>query len=373
MNDTKKMFARLLGRIFRKKVKIALLGLALSGKTTLLYQLTTRSFVRAPSTFGFNKETLVRNGLEADIIDVGGDDKLIPLWRHYLNDVSAVMYVIDVSDYKRFEQNYKMLKELSQYPEIEKLPLLILLNKTDILSFAEKTSVFLNEYEEKLRSVASHTVETDVQRVCARTGDGIDEAMHWICAKLGSVSARRMLRRIAAETLTAERLLQDEEKERADLGMMIAALPNEQEQGACGEVDESGIVFAESLAKIEDFFQMQFREPSTTSMSEETRRRTNSSLRLRNFFKRLSGMRTHRSDDDDVSLISRNEEAQSSTSMSQQPVLLGSEKRENERKGKDLSPRKADKLQNPVSQRKSKKSSVVSRFFNQLRKRINGF
>lgn len=205
-----------------------------------------------------------------------------------------------------------------------------------------------------------------MQRVCARTGDGIDEAMCWIGAKLGSGSARRMLRRSAAESRTAEKLLRDEE-EVAELAMMIAASPNEQED-ACGEIDESGIVFAESLRKIEDFFQMQFREPSTTFMSEETRRRADSSLRLRRFFRRLSGKRSHRSDDA-LSLVSQNEEPPTTTSQRR-----WSKKDENGREGKDPSSRFADKLRNSAaSQRKSKKSSVVSRFFNQLRKRINGF
>ena len=56
-------------------------------------------YVVAPvPTIGFNVETLTHNNVKFTIWDVGGGSKIYLLWRHYLKDMNAMIFVIDSSD-----------------------------------------------------------------------------------------------------------------------------------------------------------------------------------------------------------------------------------------------------------------------------------
>ena len=68
----------------RKKVlKCLLLGAQSSGKTTFLYKTKLGEVVTTVPTIGFNVETVKLNRDEITVWDVGGVDRIMPLWRHY--------------------------------------------------------------------------------------------------------------------------------------------------------------------------------------------------------------------------------------------------------------------------------------------------
>ena len=53
-------------------------------------------------TIGFNVETINYKNLNLTVWDVGGCDKIRPLWRHYYQNTSVVVFVIDSNDRERF-------------------------------------------------------------------------------------------------------------------------------------------------------------------------------------------------------------------------------------------------------------------------------
>ena len=55
----------------------------LPGKTQILYRLVLGSTIAPTPTIGFNVETLVRPGVHMVIWDVGGNEKVLHLWRNY--------------------------------------------------------------------------------------------------------------------------------------------------------------------------------------------------------------------------------------------------------------------------------------------------
>ena len=67
-----------------KHRRILLLGLDAAGKTTILYRLKLGENVTTVPTVGFNVEevTPVKN-ITFTMWDVGGQEKIRPLWRHY--------------------------------------------------------------------------------------------------------------------------------------------------------------------------------------------------------------------------------------------------------------------------------------------------
>ena len=53
-------------------------------------------------TIGFNVETLSLKECNITAWDVGGCDKIRPLWRHYYQNTQAIVYVVDSNDSHRY-------------------------------------------------------------------------------------------------------------------------------------------------------------------------------------------------------------------------------------------------------------------------------
>ena len=71
-----------------KDMRILMVGLDAAGKTTILYKLKLGEIVTTIPTIGFNVETVEYKNISFTVWDVGGQDKIRPLWRHYFQ----VMY-----------------------------------------------------------------------------------------------------------------------------------------------------------------------------------------------------------------------------------------------------------------------------------------
>merc|ERR1719376_397169 len=76
----------------------------MSGKTTLLYRLKFDQYVSAAPTIGFNCEKIRFNGSSFMVWDVGGQDKLRPLWRSYTRCTDGIIFVVDSCKHDRFEE-----------------------------------------------------------------------------------------------------------------------------------------------------------------------------------------------------------------------------------------------------------------------------
>lgn len=84
------MFASLFSGLFGKKeMRILMVGLDAAGKTTILYKLKLGEIVTTIPTIGFNVETVEYKNISFTVWDVGGQDKIRPLWRHYFQNTQV--------------------------------------------------------------------------------------------------------------------------------------------------------------------------------------------------------------------------------------------------------------------------------------------
>lgn len=61
-----------------------------SGKTTILYKIKLNETVATIPTIGFNVETVSPSkGVSFTVWDVGGQDRIRPLWRHYFQNTEG--------------------------------------------------------------------------------------------------------------------------------------------------------------------------------------------------------------------------------------------------------------------------------------------
>jgi hypothetical protein len=75
-------FQSVFKRLFSKQeMRILMVGLDAAGKTTILYKLKLGEIVTTIPTIGFNVETVEYKNINFTVWDVGGQDKIRPLWR----------------------------------------------------------------------------------------------------------------------------------------------------------------------------------------------------------------------------------------------------------------------------------------------------
>ncbi|CAO3619300.1 unnamed protein product [Mucor hiemalis] len=81
-----------------KEMRILMLGLDAAGKTTILYKLKLNQLVTTIPTVGFNVELVTYKKCKFNVWDVGGQDKIRNLWRHYYTGTQGLIFVIDSQD-----------------------------------------------------------------------------------------------------------------------------------------------------------------------------------------------------------------------------------------------------------------------------------
>uniref|UniRef100_A0A8C2FJU1 Zgc:77650 n=1 Tax=Cyprinus carpio TaxID=7962 RepID=A0A8C2FJU1_CYPCA len=100
----------LFGRLFGKKqMRILMVGLDAAGKTTILYKLKLGEIVTTIPTIGFNVETVEYKNICFTVWDVGGQDKIRPLWRHYFQNTQGLIFVVDSNDRERVAESQPVL------------------------------------------------------------------------------------------------------------------------------------------------------------------------------------------------------------------------------------------------------------------------
>ncbi|XP_068165067.1 ADP-ribosylation factor-like protein 11 [Antennarius striatus] len=113
--------------------QVILMGLDLSGKSTLLARLLTGQVMETSPTIGFNVGTLVLDKKTSlTVWDVGGQKSMRRSWRLYLDDCKALVFVVDSSDPTRLPEAQKALKKVLGDERLRGIPLMVLANKKDL-------------------------------------------------------------------------------------------------------------------------------------------------------------------------------------------------------------------------------------------------
>merc|ERR1712179_548677 len=116
----------------KKDMRIIMLGLDSSGKTTILYKLKLGEVVTTIPTIGFNVETVEYKNIRFTVWDVGGQDKIRPLWRYYYQGTQGLIFVVDSNDRDRVEDAREELEKMLAEDEMRDAVLLVFANKQDL-------------------------------------------------------------------------------------------------------------------------------------------------------------------------------------------------------------------------------------------------
>jgi len=177
-------FTKLFKGLFTKKdVRILMVGLDAAGKTTILYKMKLGEIVTTIPTIGFNVESVEYKNIKFTVWDVGGQDKLRPLWRHYFQNTNGIIYVVDSNDRDRVAQSKDELQKMLAEEELKDAVLLVFANKQDLpnaMTCAEVTNM-LGLHSLKGRNWF-------IQGTCATSGEGLYEGLDWLSANVSKTA-----------------------------------------------------------------------------------------------------------------------------------------------------------------------------------------
>ena len=83
-------------------------------------------------TLGFNVETVEYKNIQFTVWDVGGQDKIRPLWRHYFQNTQGIIFVVDSNDRDRVVEAREELQRMLNEDELRDAILLVFANKQDL-------------------------------------------------------------------------------------------------------------------------------------------------------------------------------------------------------------------------------------------------
>merc|ERR1712113_757122 len=140
INQSKKTYSRM-GNLFSniwkrmvgtREMRILMVGLDAAGKTTILYKLRLGEVVNTIPTIGFNVESVEYKNISFTVWDVGGQEKIRPLWRHYYQGTQGLIFVVDSNDRDRAEDAREELNKMLNEDEMRDAVLLVFANKQDL-------------------------------------------------------------------------------------------------------------------------------------------------------------------------------------------------------------------------------------------------
>ncbi|KAG2724329.1 hypothetical protein I3843_01G013300 [Carya illinoinensis] len=165
----------------RKEMRILMVGLDAAGKTTILYKLKLGEIVTTIPTIGFNVETVEYKNVSFTVWDVGGQDKIRPLWRHYFQNTQGLIFVVDSNDRERILEARDELHRMLSEDELRDAILLVYANKQDL-----PKALSVSEITDKLGLHSLRQRRWYIQAACATNGQGLYEGLDWLSSNISS-------------------------------------------------------------------------------------------------------------------------------------------------------------------------------------------
>ncbi|AOA65338.1 GTP-binding protein involved in beta-tubulin (Tub2p) folding [Komagataella phaffii CBS 7435] len=163
-----------------KEIRVLLLGLDNSGKTTIVKSLLNEDVKEVSPTMGFNINTLSYQEFTLNIWDIGGQSTLRPFWFNYFERTDSLVWVVDVSAINRLRESFQEFEKVLQEDRLVGCNLLILLNKIDIIPTDKSLDAIVSDVVEELhlKEITNHC--WNVLPVSAYTGQNLHQGIDWV-------------------------------------------------------------------------------------------------------------------------------------------------------------------------------------------------
>ncbi|MBD3186959.1 GTP-binding protein [Candidatus Bathyarchaeota archaeon] len=162
------------------KASIFVYGLTQAGKTTIVQSIQNKIIKENPPTISMDVSQLVLENLSIMVYDAPGQEKYRDLWAPHIVGQDGLVFVVDISEEKKYDEAMKVLKDIATRKNTADLPLLILLNKIDIKKPKMKT---IKKYMNS-RTLGRRPLK--LFKTCAVKNEGVQEAFSWLAKEMVS-------------------------------------------------------------------------------------------------------------------------------------------------------------------------------------------
>lgn len=147
----------------------------------ILYKLKLNQSVTTIPTVGFNVESVVYKNVKFNVWDVGGQDKIRNLWRHYYTGTQGLIFVIDSQDQERIDEAKQELHRILSDREMKDCLLLVFANKQDLPNALSPSEVTDRLGLDKMKDRSWYVYPS-----CATTGEGLYQGLNWLSQNVKS-------------------------------------------------------------------------------------------------------------------------------------------------------------------------------------------
>ncbi|OAE27163.1 hypothetical protein AXG93_4666s1340 [Marchantia polymorpha subsp. ruderalis] len=126
-------------------------------------------------------ETVEYKNISFTVWDVGGQDKIRPLWRHYFQNTQGLIFVVDSNDRDRVVEARDELHRMLNEDELRGALLLVFANKQDL-----PNAMNAAEITDKLGLHSLRQRHWYIQSTCATSGEGLYEGLDWLSSNIAS-------------------------------------------------------------------------------------------------------------------------------------------------------------------------------------------
>ncbi|KAL2035117.1 hypothetical protein VTO58DRAFT_101034 [Aureobasidium pullulans] len=162
-------------RLKDKEMRILMLGLDNSGKTSIVKNIMGEDINTVSPTLGFIIKTIDYDGYKLNIWDVGGQKTLRTYWKNYFEKTDTLIWVVDGTDRERIDDCRQELEGLLLQERLMGASLLVFKNKSDVSGCMDS-----DEIRKALRLDTIHTHRWNIMECSALTGLNLQEGLKWV-------------------------------------------------------------------------------------------------------------------------------------------------------------------------------------------------
>jgi len=148
-------------------------------KQLFFTNLSSEKLLPLSQRLGLTLKNVEYKNIAFTVWDVGGQDKIRPLWRHYYQNTQGIIFVVDSNDRERISEAREELQRMLNEDELREALLLIFANKQDL-----PNAMNAAEITDKLGLQSLRQRVWYIQSTCATSGDGLYEGIEWLSSNL---------------------------------------------------------------------------------------------------------------------------------------------------------------------------------------------